>query len=394
MLKTRLQLERDEERTLAPYAMKSSKSAGRLHSEQEDNFRLPFQRDRDRIIHCKAFRRLQAKTQVFVSYYGDHYRDRLTHSMEVAQVARDISRSLGLNEDLSECLSLAHDLGHPPFGHGGESALDEAMKEFGLHFEHNEQSRRILEKLEKLYPHFDGLNPTREVLDGLLKHNPHQYITYLDFETSPHLEGQVMDLSDEIAYINHDVDDGMRSGIISYKQISDFKIWHKAEKLVQKKYGLKTFGWDEESKRRFRSRVISKMISQMIQDLSQTTESNLKKNGINSLQKVRTFKGKLVGFSKGMQADIKELRGFLLNHFYFHPQVNSQIEKGKKILKNLFLYYRNHPDKMPEPFPAMVKSGEQLEIVIKDYIAGMTDHYAEAQADAAMTKHRLLKRPK
>ena len=275
MLKKLPQLLKDEERALAPYAMKSSLSAGRLHPEPEDPFRLPFQRDRDRIIHCRSFRRLQAKTQVFVSYFGDHYRDRLTHSMEVSQIARDICRNLGLNEDLAECISLAHDLGHPPFGHGGEEALNEIMQGFGLHFEHNEQSHRIIDQLEKIYPAFDGLNPTKEVMDGLLKHNPHSYKTYIEFVTSPHLEAQVMDLADEIAYINHDVDDGIRAEIISLKRIGDYALWKDAEKVVLDKYGKSAHAGDEEKTRRYVSRVVSKMISLMIRDLLDTTSHNL-----------------------------------------------------------------------------------------------------------------------
>ncbi len=186
-----------------------------------------------------------------------------------------------------------------------------------------------------------------------------------------------MDLSDEIAYLNHDVDDGMRSGIITLKQISDFAIWQRAEKELGAEYRLAKNSRDKEAQSRFRSRVISKMISQMILDLCRTTESNIRRNKINTLQKVRKHPHKLVEFSKGFQADIKELRHFLLNHFYLHPRTNRQIEKGKKILKTLFLYYLKNPKKMPEPFPSMIKSGEPPEIVIKDYIAGMTDHYAE-----------------
>jgi dGTPase len=372
-LKTAHQLQKEESRTLAPYAMKSALSAGRVHKEAEDPYRLPFQRDRDRVIHCKAFRRLQAKTQVFVSYFGDHFRDRLTHSIEVAQIARDISRTLGLNEDLAECLSLAHDLGHPPFGHGGEFALDEMMKKHKLHFEHNEQSRRIIEKLEKIYPAFDGLNPTKEVLDGLLKHNPHSYTTYIDFEISPHLESQVMDLSDEIAYLNHDVDDGLRSGIIKLKDISDFAIWKNAEKEVVKKYGRQIASHGG----RYKSRIISKMISRMIHDLCDTTQANLKKYRITDLQKVRKARVKLTQFSPAMQKQIAELRVFLMKNFYLDPQVNSQIEKGKKIIKKLFLYYIEKPGKLPAPFQAALKASEALPVVVKDYIAGMTDHYAE-----------------
>lgn len=379
MLKSLSQLEKIEDELLAPYAMKNSQSLGRVYPDYADGFRLPFQRDRDRVIHSKAFRRLQAKTQVFVSYFGDHYRDRLTHSIEVAQIARGISRNLGLNEDLSECLSLAHDLGHPPFGHGGEYALDEVMKKFGLGFEHNEQSRRIIEKLEKVYPTFDGLNVTKEVLDGLLKHNPHQYITYIDFKISPHLEAQVMDHSDEIAYHNHDLDDGIRSGIITVEAINDFKLWQAARKEVQKQYGKAFLTKDEETQRRFYSRIISTMIRKMITDLCQTTAENLKKYKIDTIQKVRSCPYKLVDFSTSTQKDILELRKFLMGNFYKHPKVVKQINKGKKTIKQLFAYYLKNPRKLTPPFLAMIASGEQIEIVIKDYIAGMTDHFAEEQ---------------
>jgi dGTPase len=371
MQRTREELEKAEEIFLAPYAMKSSLSLGRIYPEHEDRFRLPFQRDRDRIIHCKAFRRLQAKTQVFVSYFGDHYRDRMTHSIEVSQIARDISRTLGLNEDLSECLALAHDLGHPPFGHGGEKALDEMMRQCGLHFEHNEQSRRILQKLEKLYPGFDGLNVTREVLDGLLKHNPHRYETHIDFEISPHLEAQVVDLADEIAYTNHDTDDGIRSGLITIDELSKYRLWRNAEKKIREEYH------ENGQEEAMRYRVIAKMISQMIADLQETTSANLQKHQIDSLQKARSAKIKLVEFSKQMKADILELRGFLMKNFYYNEKVSIQIEKGKNIVKELFRFYLKNPQKLPHQFTDLIRAGEPIEIVIKDYIAGMTDHYAE-----------------
>ncbi|HLG26070.1 MAG TPA: deoxyguanosinetriphosphate triphosphohydrolase [Candidatus Gracilibacteria bacterium] len=371
MIKSRVQLEQEESKNLAPYAMKSVESAGRIHDEPDDPYRLPFQRDRDRIIHCRAFRRLQAKTQVFVSYYGDHYRDRLTHSMEVSQIARDLARTLGLNEDLSECLALAHDLGHPPFGHGGESALNDAMEKYGLHFEHNEQSRRIIEKLERIYPHFDGLNATREVLDGLLKHNPHRYHTYLKFEVSPHLESQVADLSDEIAYINHDIDDGLRSGIISLDQVRQLDLWAAAEKSVKKDYG------DIEEGRRFISRVMSRMIRHMITDLQETAERNIQKHGIDSIEKVRKHKDKILAFSADLKPELEELRSFLLHHFYNHEKVGMQIEKGKKIIRDLFEYYREDPARLPQMYGKLIEGGEPLDVVVKDYVSGMTDHFAE-----------------
>ncbi len=379
MLKTAKELMKEEAVTLAPYAMKSSLSAGRVFAEPEDPYRLPFQRDRDRIIHCRSFRRLQAKTQVFVSYYGDHYRDRLTHSIEVSQIARDICRNLGLNEDLAECISLAHDLGHPPFGHGGEQALDEIMKGYGLHFEHNEQSHRIIERLEKIYPAFDGLNPSKEVLDGLLKHKPHHYKTYIDFTTSPHLEAQVMDLADEIAYINHDVDDGIRAEIISLKKINDFALWKDAEKVVLERYGKPVLEKTAEMERRYVSRVISKMISLMIHDLLDTTALNLKKNMIVTLKDVRAHKGRLVAFSSAMAVKQKELRAFLMKNFYLNPKVQKRISHGKRVINQLFRHYRLHTALMPAEYAKTIMGGEQPEIVIKDYIAGMTDHFAEEQ---------------
>jgi dGTPase len=377
MLKKLADLLKDEKRRLAPYAMLSALSAGRVHMEPQDAYRLPFQRDRDRIIHCRSFRRLQAKTQVFVSYYGDHYRDRLTHSMEVAQIARSICRNLGLNEDLAECISLAHDLGHPPFGHGGEEALNEVMHKFGLGFEHNEQSRRIIEKLEKIYPGFDGLNCTKEVLDGLLKHNPHQYHTYLKFNASPHLEAQVMDIADQIAYVNHDVDDGLRSGIIILKEISDYELWREAQRQVTEKYGRGITKNDVETRRRFISRVVSRMIKLLVHDLVKTTNQNLIKQKINSLADVRESEKYLIVFSKKTSSMVEEIRPFLMKNFYMNPKVAVKISRGKKIIKKLFMYYIDNPKKLPEPFLAQIKSGDPAEIVVKDYIAGMTDHFAE-----------------
>lgn len=374
MLKIYKELIKDENRTLAPYAMHSSKSLGRFHKEKEDPTRTPFQRDRDRIIHSKAFRRLQAKTQVFVSYFGDHYRDRLTHTIEVAQIARDVARTLGLNEDLAESIALAHDLGHPPFGHGGEYALDEVMREFGDHFEHNEQSRRILEKLESRNPSYDGLNLTIEVLDGLIKHEQSHHLAHIKFETSAHLESQVVDMADEIAYTNHDIDDGLRSGLITIQNMRKFKLWRRAEKDIQQQYGKNI------SLKRLQSRVISRMISLMIHDLCKTSEQNIKKFRLRSVQDVRRHKGKIIGFSASIKPELRELREFLMENFYYNPKVARQIDHGKKLLKKLFLYYIKKPQQLPEPFRNAIRLGEAKEVVVKDYIAGMTDHYAEEQA--------------
>lgn len=365
------ELQKAEELYLAPYAMKSSASAGRLYREKKDDFRVAFQRDRDRIIHCKAFRRLQAKTQVFVSGSGDHYRDRLTHTIEVTQIARDIARTLALNEDLSEAIALAHDLGHPPFGHGGEAALDEVMKGFNLHFEHNEQSHRIISRLEKIYPNFDGLNLTKEVVDGLLKHSQSHYLACLSFKASPHLESQVADMSDEIAYINHDIDDGIRARILTSKQMEKFALWRKAKNRVLQKYGA-DFAPD-----RFKSRIISCMISMMIHDLCAATDNNIRNLKIKNIDDVRKYNGKIVAFSLEIRRELDSLHGFLMKNFYEDPQIERQINRGKTIVKNLFLYYFNKPEKLPLLFRQSIKNGETIEIVIKDYIAGMTDRYAE-----------------
>lgn len=379
MIKTRAQLAKEEKNILAPYAMKSEKSAGRVHKETEDEFRMPFQRDRDRIMHSKSFRRLQAKTQVFVANYGDHYRDRLTHSIEVSQISRGLSRTLGLNEDLAEAISLAHDLGHTPFGHGGEDKLDEIMKNYGLNFEHNEQSRRILEKLERVNPNFDGLNLTKEVLDGMLKHNPHRYRTYSKFNNYPHLEAQVADTADEIAYINHDLDDGIRSGIISIEQIEEFEIWKMGWEKAVNQYGKAPKARDEESFKRFISRVISKMIGLMIIDLQENTNNNLVNQNIDCLEKVRAYQGKLVTFGDKFLPHVVELRSFLLRNFYNHEKVLEQIGKGKKIIEALFEHFMTHLEKMPEVYSRLIKEGERKEIAVKDYIAGMTDRFAEEQ---------------
>lgn len=378
MLKTQKELIKDENRTLAPYAMHSNKSLGRFHKEKEDPTRTLFQRDRDRIIHSKAFRRLQAKTQVFVSYYGDHYRDRLTHTIEVAQIARDVARTLGLNEDLAESIALAHDLGHPPFGHGGEYALDDMMREFGAHFEHNEQSRRILEKLEARNPNYDGLNLTIEVLDGLLKHEQSHHIAHIKFETSAHLESQVVDMADEIAYTNHDIDDGLRSGLISIQNMRKFKLWRRAEKDIRKQYGRGN--QRVIALKRLQSRVISRMISLMIRDLCKTSEGNIKKARLRSVEDVRRHKGKIIDSSAVLKPELRELREFLMENFYYNPKVARQIDHGKKLLKKLFLYYIKKPQQLPEPFRNAIRLGEAKEVVVKDYIAGMTDHYAEEQA--------------
>ncbi|MDA1060671.1 MAG: dNTP triphosphohydrolase, partial [bacterium] len=288
-------LQKREDRILAPYAIKSRESDGRKFPETFDDGRLAFQRDKDRIIHCKAFRRLDEKTQVFMAGSGDHYRTRLTHTLEVAQISRDIARRLGLNEDLCEAIALAHDLGHPPFGHAGEHALNDAVQEFGLHFEHNEQSRRVVETLEKAYPDFDGLNLTFEVLDGLIKHQSAWDQAGKKFEVSAHLEAQVVNIADEIAYTNHDMDDGLRSGLINLSDLKKFEIWKMGEEDVMGKYG-KDLDLDV-----YISRVISAITSIMIEDLCKQTLKNISENSIESPVDAQQYSGILADFSSKMK---------------------------------------------------------------------------------------------
>ncbi|MBI5753692.1 deoxyguanosinetriphosphate triphosphohydrolase [Candidatus Peregrinibacteria bacterium] len=359
-------LQKKELDNLASYAIKSKDSVGRRHAEKLDDERLCFQRDKDRIIHSKAFRRLDEKTQVFVAGSGDHYRTRLTHTLEVAQVARDIARRLRLNEDLCEAIALAHDLGHPPFGHAGEEALNDMMEDFDLRFEHNEQSRRVVEFLEKAYPRFPGINLTIEVLDGLMKHQTAWDQAGKIFEISAHLEAQAVNVADEIAYTNHDMDDGIRSGLISLKQLRKFKLWQLGEDEVREKYGKKL---PEDI---LVARVISSIIALMIDDFCKQTEKNIKKFKIKSPGDVRKHRGTLGKFSENMEIMIKELRQFLFENFYLNPKIEAFTLRGKWMIKKLFEYYYKHQGKFPK---SEKMSRKERLIAIKDYIAGMTDRF-------------------
>lgn len=358
MLYTRELLEEFEKKALASYAVKSAESRGRVYPEKEDTYRLCFQRDKERIIHSKAFRRLDEKTQVFMAGSGDHYRTRLTHTLEVAQVARGIGRRLGANEDLCETIALAHDLGHPPYGHAGEEALNEVMSEFGMHFEHNEQSRRVVEKLEKSYPHFDGLNLTVEVLEGMIKHQTAWDQAGKMFEVSAHLEAQIVNLADEIAYTNHDIDDGIRSGLITLEQLNKFEVWSLACKKSDDPKMI--------------SRCISALMTLMIEDLCQQTEKNLVANKIVTPEDVASHNGLIACFSPEMSQMLKELRGFLYENFYMNPLIDQLVIKGKTMIKKLFLYYVANPEKFPKN---VAQDKKEFIMEVKDYIAGMTDHF-------------------
>ncbi len=351
---SRNELEKRETAHLETYAVHSSASRGRKHPEKQDD-RLCFQVDRERILHCRAFRRLKNKTQVFVAHYGDHYRNRLTHSLEVAQVSRGLARTLGLNEDLTEAVALAHDLGHTPFGHAGEHALHECLREHGLSFEHNEQSRRIVEELENTYPNFRGLNLSIEVIEGLMKHQSF-WDHPKDVEgVRPSLEAQVVNFGDEIAYQNHDVDDGLRSGLFKESDLLSLKLWERAAEKVKKDYGL------IKNARIRQSRTVSRMIGVMMEDIANETERRLKEHKIHTLEDVYACALPLVGFSKEMAAENRALKDFLATRLYFHPEVLRLSERGQETIRELF-------KRLAEEYPSLEKR--------RDYLAGMTDSFA------------------
>lgn len=368
---TREGLEAREEQWLAPYAMKSKATRGRQHSEPEDPFRTVYRRDRDRIIHSTAFRRLEYKTQVFVNHEGDYYRTRLTHTLEVAQIAGSVARALRLNEDLVEVVALAHDLGHPPFGHAGEDALRELMSSHGG-FEHNLQGLRIVDLLEERYPGFPGLNLTWEVRESINKHRtPYDepgHAVALDPNASPLLESQIADIADEIAYDNHDLDDGLTSGLIREEELQDFALWRAAREAVERHA-------PELSAETRKYQIIRTLIHRQVMDLIDATSQQLARHQIQSVEDVRGCSERLICFSATMQALRKPLKEFLWNHLYHHYRVVRMADKAKRFLTELFHLYVKKPQQLPNTTRARVERGEEVARVVCDYIAGMTDRY-------------------
>jgi dGTPase len=377
---------------LAPYASSPERSRGRLHREPESPSRTPFQRDRDRIIHSAAFRRLQYKTQVFVYHEGDHYRTRLTHSLEVAQIARSLARALGLNEDLAEALALAHDLGHTPFGHAGEEALDTAMKEYGG-FSHNDQTLRILTSLERRYADFDGLNLTWETLEGTVKHNgpvksplSETIATYnaqhdLELATWPSAEAQVAALSDDIAYDNHDIDDGFRAGLFTLDDLRDVPLIGDALAEVRKSNRA-----IEDS--RAIHEAVRRLIDRMVTDVVAETKRRIAQANIGSADAVRQSRAALVAFSDDMREQEKGLRAFLFERMYRHYRVNRMSSKARRVVADLFRIFNREPDLLPSEWreEATKRDAKGRARVIADYIAGMTDRFA-------LDEHRRLVDP-
>ena len=363
--------------TLASYASLESQTKGREHPEQEDPRRGPYQRDRDRIIHCSAFRRLEYKTQVFVNHEGDLFRTRLTHSLEVAQIGRAIARNLSLNEDLVEAIALAHDLGHTPFGHAGQDALNACMREFAPEiggFEHNLQSLRIVDELEERYASFNGLNLSFETRAGILKHcsarNARELGAvaqrFLD-RTQPSLEAQLTNLADGIAYNNHDIDDGIRSGLLTVEQMREVPIFNEHYERVMWTYP------DVKKGRRVISETIRSMINTLIVDLTQTTLANISKHQIKTIEDVH-HAPMLVSFSPAIAEQEIELKKFLMENLYRHYKVMRMTAKATMIIQELFKAFLLNPKLLPVDYQHEDKIEQQQ--AIADYIAGMTDRYA------------------
>jgi len=366
---TREELEAQEAERLARYAVRSRDSRGRVYPEPEHPYRTAFQRDRDRIIHTTAFRRLEYKTQVFVNYEGDYYRTRLTHTIETAQIGRTMARALGCNEDLTEAVSLAHDLGHTPFGHSGELALHEIMEGHGG-FNHNHQSVRIVEALEQRYQDFPGLNLTWETREGIVKHTTEYDVSQAE-GYEPHkratLEGQLVNAADEIAYTTHDLDDGLRSGLITVSDLQGLSLWRQALQELE----ISERSFDEMSQHR----VIRHLINREVTDVLQHVDRGLEAFGIQSVEDVRNAPHNLVGFSAELEPMNRELKDFLLQRLYRHHRVMRMQTKAKRLLQQLFEAYSVEPRQLPEEIQEKISEGKR-ERVICDYIAGMTDRFA------------------
>lgn len=377
-MRTRAEYEEIEAQTLAPWAAHSGQSRGRALPEEEHAYRTAFQRDRDRIIHTTAFRRLEYKTQVFVNFEGDYYRTRLTHTIEAAQIGRTIARALRLNEDLTEAITLAHDLGHTPFGHAGEEALNALMADYGG-FEHNKQTLRIVTELENRFPDFEGLNLTYEVREGIVKHESEYDIAdpgnsaYNPSEL-PTLEALVVNFCDAIAYTTHDLDDGLRSGIVTLAQLRASGVG-----LIEEALGL----LDDEpdlTAEMTRHRMVRKLINLLVSDLIRSSDAALTAAGIQSLDDVRHGKQKLIVLSDEMLAKEKELKRFLFDNMYRNYRVVRMSVKAQRILGDLFNAYMETPTQLPPAIQARI-AAVSTPRAVADYIAGMTDRYALQEWD-------------
>ncbi len=374
------------------YACHAEHSRGRRHAEVPAPTRNDFQRDRDRIVHSTAFRRLVYKTQVFLNHEGDLFRTRLTHSLEVAQLGRSIARALGLNEDLVEAVALAHDLGHTPFGHAGQDTLNECMQAFGG-FEHNLQSLRVVDHLEERYPDFDGLNLTFETREGILKHCARRNALLIEAQepggvasrflagTQPSLEAQLCNLADAIAYNAHDIDDGVRSGLLTMSQMAEVPLFANYQRLtLQQHPGLAV----PSKSRRLLYETIRRMLSDQVYDVIDTTRAHLKLNAPQSADEARRA-GAIVAFGEVMAEQVQAMKSFLFKHLYRHPQVMEKTIHAQLMVRELFDAYLSSPKEMSSDFAAR----EETPRAVADYIAGMTDRFA-AREHERLTGRRLL----
>jgi dGTPase len=367
---TREEIEKWEQQYLAPYAALSSRSRGRIYPQREHPLRTSYQRDRDRIIHSAAFRRLEYKTQVFIPHERDHFRTRLTHTIEVAQISRTVARSLRLNEDLAEAVALAHDLGHTPFGHAGEEVLDRLMKESGG-FNHNRQSLRVVDILEQRYPEHPGLNLTFEVREGIVKHETTVKIATTEFhpDRQATLEAALVDIADEIAYNSHDIDDGISSGLISFADLRDTIFWKQLRFDTDR--GFAALADDYQ-----RYTLVRRLVDFLVSDIIEETQARIHRLGITDLESVRTCAEKICIYSDTAHRIVQDLKQFLRERLYRHPRLVAKTERAHRIIETIFEKLRRDPMLMPPRFQKMLAS-ETPEVVIADYIAGMTDRYAE-----------------
>lgn len=381
-MRTREELEKIENIILQPYATKSFESLGRQHPEKEHLYRTAFQRDRDRVLHSSAFRRLEYKTQVFVNHEGDYYRTRLTHTLEVSQIARTISKSLGVNEDLAEAICLSHDLGHTPFGHSGQDTMSELMKDHGG-FEHNLQSFRIVTVLEKPYLEFDGLNLSYEVLEGIAKHVSEYDMpdgsTFIK-EGYPTIEAQISNFADEIAYNNHDIDDGIKSGILQIPDLSNVEIWSTNFKIIKSKHP----NLDIMHQRRL---TVKSIINLLVTDLIRETSARIQKMKIESVRDIRKNGKDLVGFSSETKRINTELKKFLFENLYRHYRVERMADKAKRVITDLFQAYTKNPKIIPTDFTKAYSHAESIPRIVSDYIAGMTDRFALKEHSKLFDSH-------
>lgn len=368
-VRDRQEAEEIEEQNLAPFASKSRNSRGRSHKEEEHPFRTIYMRDRDRVIHSSAFRRLEYKTQVFIYHEGDHYRTRLTHTMEVAQIGRSLARALRLNEDLCEAIALSHDLGHPPFGHSGEGALDAFMKEHGR-FEHNLHALRVVDHVENRYPDFRGLNLSWETREAIAKHAKRPDDPSLDefrkFKR-PSLEAQMVDVADSVAYNAHDLDDGLFAGLLKTEKLNEVSLWRRFHDGISSKGDL--------PQKLVNYQVIRHIINAQVGDLASQTEKNVERLSIKSPDEARNSPETVSCFSDEMQKEHRELKSFLREHMYKSHRVIRMEVKAHKVIKDLFDAYAKRPELLPENVYKRLE-GEEKNRLICDYIAGMTDKYA------------------